>query len=507
MKINQPGGGSSIATPVTPANGGTGTSTVFTTGSVVFAGAAGIYAQDNANLFWDDTNNRLGIGGNTPTGRLDVVTNSLGVTQVDTAGLTIMTTTPAAAGAQQISPALHFQAQGWKTTATAASQLVDFREYLIPVQGTTNPSSYLAWEASINGGAYSNAMVLTSSGSIGLGVITPSTKLHVLSTTEQIRTAYDASNYLSTTVSSVGATAFAITGTNAGFTFTGAGTGINTFNSGQNGTAVAANVFNNTSSNATPGVGSFLSPNMATGTHSSGSFMSIGQSNTTQNAGVFQFTFIGAGSNSNYLTMGVYGTAGVLNVFKAGVSIGGSGLNPTALLHLAASTTAASSAPLKFAGGTLMTTQEAGAVEYDSKNLYFTPFNTNGTTRHVIPLSETARVTAQTAAATLITRSVPGTDTSYYISANVLVTTSSAENFTVTCAYTDEGNTARTVTLNFSNLGGTIGSAINFANGAVPYEGIPLHIRAKANTSVTIATTGTFTGAIYNGEGTISQNN
>jgi hypothetical protein len=42
--------------------GGTGTSTAFTTGSVVFAGASGVYTQDNANLFWDDTNDCLGVG-------------------------------------------------------------------------------------------------------------------------------------------------------------------------------------------------------------------------------------------------------------------------------------------------------------------------------------------------------------------------------------------------------------------------------------------------------------
>jgi hypothetical protein len=48
-------------------NGGTGTATAFTAGSVVFAGASGVYAQDNSNLFWDDTNNRLGIGTNSPT--------------------------------------------------------------------------------------------------------------------------------------------------------------------------------------------------------------------------------------------------------------------------------------------------------------------------------------------------------------------------------------------------------------------------------------------------------
>lgn len=43
-----------------------------TAGSVFFAGAAGILAQDNANLFWDDTNDRLGIGTATPSVTLDV---------------------------------------------------------------------------------------------------------------------------------------------------------------------------------------------------------------------------------------------------------------------------------------------------------------------------------------------------------------------------------------------------------------------------------------------------
>lgn len=53
-------------------NGGTGTSTAFTAGSVVFAGASGVYAQDNANLFWDNTNDRLGIGIAVPTASLHV---------------------------------------------------------------------------------------------------------------------------------------------------------------------------------------------------------------------------------------------------------------------------------------------------------------------------------------------------------------------------------------------------------------------------------------------------
>lgn len=57
---------------VPPTAGGTGTTTAFTAGSVVFAGASGTYSQDNAQLFWDDTNNRLGIGTTTPGVKLDI---------------------------------------------------------------------------------------------------------------------------------------------------------------------------------------------------------------------------------------------------------------------------------------------------------------------------------------------------------------------------------------------------------------------------------------------------
>ncbi len=43
-----------------------------TAGSVLFAGTSGLVSQDNANFFWDDTNNRLGVGTNTPGYTLDV---------------------------------------------------------------------------------------------------------------------------------------------------------------------------------------------------------------------------------------------------------------------------------------------------------------------------------------------------------------------------------------------------------------------------------------------------
>jgi hypothetical protein len=56
------------------ANGGTGTATAFTAGSVVFAGASGVYTQDNANFFWDNANDRLGIGTASPSSKF-VVSN------------------------------------------------------------------------------------------------------------------------------------------------------------------------------------------------------------------------------------------------------------------------------------------------------------------------------------------------------------------------------------------------------------------------------------------------
>jgi hypothetical protein len=62
-----------LTTPLSVGQGGTGTSTAFTAGSVAFAGASGVYSQDNANLFWDNTNDRLGIGTASPLVKLDVV--------------------------------------------------------------------------------------------------------------------------------------------------------------------------------------------------------------------------------------------------------------------------------------------------------------------------------------------------------------------------------------------------------------------------------------------------
>ena len=57
-----PAGGMAIGGSITSA----------TQGSVLFAGASGVLAQDNSNLFWDNTNKRLAIGSTTTTFDIDV---------------------------------------------------------------------------------------------------------------------------------------------------------------------------------------------------------------------------------------------------------------------------------------------------------------------------------------------------------------------------------------------------------------------------------------------------
>ncbi len=62
-------------------SGGTGAPTFFapTAGSILFAGTGGILQQDNASFFFDDTNNRLGLGTTSPLATLNILgsTNAL----------------------------------------------------------------------------------------------------------------------------------------------------------------------------------------------------------------------------------------------------------------------------------------------------------------------------------------------------------------------------------------------------------------------------------------------
>lgn len=154
-----------------------------------------------------------------------------------------------------------------------------------------------------------------------------------------------------------------------------------------------------------------------------------------------------------------------------------------------------------FAGGLGV----AGAINQGGKTSTYNNIATSGWGLPAI--YGTGRSTAQTAAVTTVaTYTVGAADGSFEVSANVNVTTATAHSFSVTCTYTDETSASRTITMPFIQVGGvTLIGTITNITGSGPYEGVPLHIRAKTATAITLATTGTFTTVTYNVEGVIKQ--
>jgi hypothetical protein len=144
------------------ANGGTGTNTAFTAGSVVFAGASGVYSQDNANLFWDNSNDRLGIGTTSPDNKLEVTVG-------DNAGINIEQ-----ASANQT---------GFFNFRDADGALAGRISY-----DHSNNSMRLATNET-------EKVRITSAGDVGIGTSSPATKLDVegaSNTQVGVRTPYSA---------------------------------------------------------------------------------------------------------------------------------------------------------------------------------------------------------------------------------------------------------------------------------------------------------------------------
>jgi hypothetical protein len=144
--------GSLTVGTVTPTMGG------FTPTSAISANGTYTYhflATSTANLIFTPTN----------TSRFQVT--AVSVKEITSWGANeLLNATAAAEDAQQLSGAVHFLARGWKTTATAASRTVEFKQYVVPVQGSSNPSGYMMIESSINGAVYGNGFKLKSDGSI-----------------------------------------------------------------------------------------------------------------------------------------------------------------------------------------------------------------------------------------------------------------------------------------------------------------------------------------------------
>lgn len=167
------------------ANGGTN-ATAFTAGSIVFAGTSGTYKEDNANFFWDDTNNRLGIGITSPMRMIDVY-NAGAVADIRLRS-----------GAGNCSFYIDSVAGNVSRLRFVTSQLFAIRDETAGI----------------------DRLFIQNSGNIGIGTgSTVSNRLHVIDTATQARFGYDTSNYLTIDVSSAGVVTFDAVGASAGFTF------------------------------------------------------------------------------------------------------------------------------------------------------------------------------------------------------------------------------------------------------------------------------------------------
>lgn len=123
-----------------------------TKGKIIFGSASA----------YDEVNDRLGITIASPSSKIHIVTNALGVTQADTSGIIQKNNTAAALGAQQISPSTIWAGNGWSTTSSASMD-VRYKAYTLPVQGTTNPTADWILTRSFNGGANTEALAINYS--------------------------------------------------------------------------------------------------------------------------------------------------------------------------------------------------------------------------------------------------------------------------------------------------------------------------------------------------------
>ena len=165
-----------------------------TAGSLLFAGTAGIMAQDNSNLFWDDTNNRLGVGTTAPTSKFHVLApaaSSVGETMAsfgvsdDTTSLFYIgngtsidsSFMPMLKGVNSgTTIALAFIGQG--TTDTGTTPIMTFQSR-IGSGGVSATRPLFSWRNFVT-----PVMTMSADGKLGIGTTTPAYLLSVGANTD-----------------------------------------------------------------------------------------------------------------------------------------------------------------------------------------------------------------------------------------------------------------------------------------------------------------------------------
>jgi hypothetical protein len=199
------------------ARGGTGNS-AYTSGSIPYSNGT-ILTQDNANLFWDGTNHRMGIGTSGPVTSLDIrgiftVNENANASAAQIQANTSSTAITAVAvlnvdnthGSANTIDAINFRSENATPSLTVASSI---QSALSTTTGGSE-SGFMRF-ATRNAGTLTEWIRLDPTGNLGLGTTTPGAKLDIAG---QFRT--------SGTTATIGTcgTSPTISGTNQAGTFT-----------------------------------------------------------------------------------------------------------------------------------------------------------------------------------------------------------------------------------------------------------------------------------------------
>jgi hypothetical protein len=162
------------------ANGGTNAG-AFDQGSVVFAGASGTYTQDNSGLFYDNTNDRLGILTASPNYKLHIKPSSSGRTVHDSRML--MTIESSLEAYYNVNIPSNGSG-GFRVHATPTADSDASFEYWAYNDGNNRPYKKFHFSSSgyfgFNAKGNTERFRIDSTGNIGIGVEGPTEKLHVV---------------------------------------------------------------------------------------------------------------------------------------------------------------------------------------------------------------------------------------------------------------------------------------------------------------------------------------
>lgn len=370
-----------------------------TNGSILFSNGTTI-AQDNANFFWDDTNNRLGIGTNSPTARLHLPAGSATANTAPLKFTSGTNLTAAEVGAMEYDgTSLFFTRSG---TLRAGLLMTDsdstYNTYSQSAKGatafttgnnnillgntagsalTTGYDNILLGRGTTGGTGFIYNIVMGPQANAGGNfnvILGGLAGLSNTSTSNSVAIGYQANRYSTAPDNGVaiGAEAESGSGENVAIgrgTATASGgtynvsigsyagryaaTGVgNTLLGNRTGTALTSGTYNVAIGYQTGNAITSGSKNVAIG------YDVDAQSNTADGQLTIQNAIFGTGNTGTGTTV----STGNLGIYTPA---------PTARLHFPAGTATANTAPLKLTSGTALAAIEDGAMEYHGSHLYF----------------------------------------------------------------------------------------------------------------------------------------